>query len=194
MQRVSAFVLVLLALAAVRAEAQQALGVGLGAVGGYYWLEGDDFEEVDPGPGVEGALRISLFNRLQLGGGAHFSRHRIDFLDTDVDVVMIFAEPRLTFGREWPRVAPFIAGRVGYALQSADVRTTGGRVEVDAAGYVVGGVAGLEFPLNRHVALEFSGTYYWISLGEAEVSGTPLTLPEASGAAIGARGGLNLHF
>ena len=29
------------------AQAQQALGLGLGVLGGYYWLEGDDFEEVD---------------------------------------------------------------------------------------------------------------------------------------------------
>lgn len=194
MRRLPVLGLIILALSPAAAHAQQALGIGLGVVGGYYWLEGDDFEEVDAGPGVEGALRISLFNRLQLGGGAHLSRHRLDFLDTDVDVLMIFAEPRLTFGREWPSIAPFIAGRVGYALQSADVRTSGGRVEVDAAGYVVGGVAGLELPLNRYVAVELSGSYYWISLGEAEVSGTPLTLPEASGAAIGARGGLNLHF
>mgnify|MGYP006184966415 CR=1 FL=1 len=194
MIRVVCAVLLCGALAPGLAHSQQALSLGVGAAGGYYWLEGDDFEEVDAGLGVEGVVRLGLFERLELGGGVHWSRHGIDFLETEVDVLVIFAEPRLSFRRESPGVAPFLSGRVGYALQSAEIRTQGGAVEVDAAGYLLGGVAGLEFPLNRNVAFELSGSYYWLSLQEAEVSGTPLMLPEASGHALGVRAGINLRL
>jgi hypothetical protein len=67
-------------------------------------------------------------------------------------------------------------------------------VEVDATGYVLGGVVGLEFPLSRHFALEVSSSYYWISLGEAEVTGIQITLPESRGHALGIRAGLSLTF
>jgi hypothetical protein len=126
MKSLSMLAVLLLLMAAVgAADAQQAVRAGLSGVGGYYLLEGDDFEEVDHGFGAEGVLRFTLLNRLQLGGGVHWSRHRIDFLDTDVSVMVIFAEPRLTFARESPQVAPFLAGRAAYALQSADVRFDG---------------------------------------------------------------------
>jgi hypothetical protein len=190
----AALALLVLVLSTDRGHGQDAVRVGLGTVGGYYTLEGDDFEEVGAGFGVEGVLRLSLFERLQLGGGVHWSRHRLDFLDTDLSVLVIFAEPRLSFARESPRVAPFLAGRVGYALQSAELRAQGTRIEVDAAGYLLGAVAGLEFPLTRNFALEGSASYYWLSFGEAEVSGLPIRLPESSGHALGIRAGLSFYF
>jgi hypothetical protein len=181
-------------LAVTPGHAQQAIRVGLAGVGGYFMLEGDDFEEVDDGFGAEGVLRLSLLNRLQVGGGVHWSRHHLGFLQSDLSVLVIFAEPRLTFARESPRVVPFVAGRIGYALQSTEIRTQGGQIEVDAAGYLLGAVAGLEFPLTSNLALETSGSYYWISLREGEVSGLPITLPEARGHALGIRAGISLSF
>jgi hypothetical protein len=192
--RTLSLVLLLCVFSTDAGDAQQAVRVGFSAVGGYYTLEGDDFDEVDAGFGAEGVLRLSLLNRLQLGGGVHVSRHRVDFLDTDVQVLVIFAEPRLTFARESPRVVPFLAGRVGYALQSAEVRAQGTRLELDAAGFLLGAIAGLEVPLSRSVALEGSASYYWLSFGEAEVTGFPVTLPESSGHALGIRAGVNLYF
>lgn len=175
-------------------QAQQAIRIGLGAVGGYYTIEGDDFEEADPGFGAEGILRLTLLERLQLGGGVHWSRHRVDVLNTDLDVLVAFAEGRLTFARESPNIAPFIAGRVGYALSSTEIRVQGLEVEADAAGYLLGAIAGLEFPLGEHLALEGSASYYWLSFGETELSGSPITLPESRGHALGIRAGLNLYF
>lgn len=173
------------------AEAQRAFGLQAGVAAGYFTLQGEEFERAEDDFGAEAVIRLTLLERLQLGAGAHVSSHRVDVFDADLDVLVVFAEPRLTFARELPGFAPFVAGRVGYALQSTEVTVDDRGVEADAAGFMIGGVAGVEIPLGRVVAIEPSISYYHLSFDELEIDGTGQTLPQTEGGALGFRIGLN---
>lgn len=183
-----AALLLVFALGSGTAAAQD---VEVAAAAGWYDPTGDDFENTDPGAGVDGVVRFRTTDRLSLGAGLQWNSHAVPFSDDDWSVLSVFAEPRLLLLDRSRSVNPFVSVRAGWMRQAVDLSDGSERT---ASGFGVGGFAGALLRITDRVGVEASVPAYYLSFGDYEVDGVEQAGTESSGGVWGARLGLVLAF
>lgn len=181
----------LLLVFAVGSGTAAAQDVEAAASAGWYDPTGGDFENTDPGPGVDGAVRVRATDRFSVGGGVQWNSHAVPFSDDDWSVLAVFAEPRLLLlSRDRP-VTPVVSARAGWMRQAVD-RDDGS--ERTASGFGLGGFVGALFQVTDRVGLEAAVPAYYLSFGDFEVDGVEEADTESSGGVWGGRIGLVVAF
>lgn len=163
----------------------QEISVSLG--GGWYQPGGEDFDDTDGGPGVHGAVGFGLTESLELGLGAQWSRHAVDFSSDDYDVIAVYAEPRLYLGAGGP-LRPFVAGRLAWVRQGIAVEG----VDRNADGFGGAAEVGAALGLGSSVALEGGASLALLSFGDFQTDRNTLDGTDSSGRALGFRLGLRV--
>jgi hypothetical protein len=78
--------IVLLSTSVTAQELPVPAGFGIGATGGYYTLNGDDFEGTDAAFGFEGYLRYTAPAGFQILAGVHYSSHDTEGVEDNLSV------------------------------------------------------------------------------------------------------------
>jgi hypothetical protein len=178
-----ALLLVCLAPGPLRA---QEVSFSLGA--GWYQPGGADFDETDGGVGYHASAAMALTERVEVGVGAQWSIHGVDFSDDDYDIVGVFVEPRAWFGPEGT-VRPYLAARLAWVRESIAVE----RVSRAADGIGGAGEVGLAVALTPTVQLEGGVSFALLSFGDFETDAGTLSGTESSGRAVGVRLGVRVR-
>jgi len=177
----------LVAVGALPTRAQQPLELSI--AGGWLNPGGGDFAETHAGFGGDVAVRVPTGQRYTLGGGAHWSRHGVDFAEDAYDVLAVFAEPRVLLGSGGAGARPFVAGRVAWVRESITVDTQD-RV---ANGLGVGLLVGVVVPLSEAVDVEGGVGGYHLAFGDFSSAGAGLGIDGGSGRALAVRLALNVR-
>jgi hypothetical protein len=171
-------------LAAVPVDAQAPI-FSLG--GGWYQPGGEDFDDTDGGAGVHGSVGFGLTETLELGLGAQWSRHAVEFSSDDYDVIAVYAEPRLQLG-SGGLLRPFVAGRLAWVRQGIAVEG----VDRSADGFGGAAEVGASLGLGSSVALEGGVSLGLLSFGDFQTDRNTLEGTDSSGRALGFRLGLRV--
>lgn len=120
------------------------------------------------GVGFEGQLRYTPRSLWSGGIGVRYSTHASG--EEQIDITGIFFEPRYTIDIGSDRAAPYVAGRVAFLMQSADLLDPdgGGLFSVSSSGFGVGGGVGLLVRLTSRVNVDAGAALVNQGFGDAE--------------------------
>jgi hypothetical protein len=169
--------IIALALAGTPAMAQAPVkpGLGLGLVGGYYSLGGDDFTGTDAGFGGEASVRFGVSPAWSILGGVGISSH--DVSGETLINLRISAEPRYMFHMPSSPITPFLGVRAAWTQSSATVAGD----DYSQTGYIIGGTGGVQIRMSPKLLFEGAVTFAAASFGDFDVNGTTLSGSDASG-------------
>lgn len=170
-----------------QAASAQSLQLGLGT--GWYVPGGADFEDTEPGVGLDAAAALDLNDRLSLGLGVQWSRHGVDFSGDDYDVVALSVQPRAYLAGDDDTTRPFVAARLAWLRKSIRI----GSASRAATGLGAAVDVGLEVPLTSSWALEGAVSAAVLSFDDFETDGAELAGTESSGWALGLRLGVRIR-
>lgn len=158
----------------------QAVDLSLGL--GWYNPGGDDFENTDSGIGIDGAVHMSVSERLRLGAGVQWNQNAVPFSSDDWSVWSVFVEPQLELNSSGG-ATPFVALRAAWMRQAVDV-TAGERT---ANGFGGGALVGVRVPLAPSVSIAVAAPIYSVWFGDYSVDGTANPETDSSGQIVGLR-------
>lgn len=171
---VSVLAIALLGAGVASAHAQSARRFSLQASALYVGMFGSAFEGVKNGGGFEAQARYNP-SAFSIGAGFQASVHSMD-LDGSNETVNFaggFVEPRYVIDVGSPKAAPYVAARIAYLRQTADVTISGTSVHLSAGGTQLNVGGGVLARLSPSVNLDVGATYGRIHFAEvkAEVPG-----------------------
>ena len=181
------FVAVLFALTLVGATVSAAQ-VGIGVSGQYLSLNGNDFDGIDAGFGVEGNVMFAVAPAIKVGASGQWSTH--DAGGDNVSLLGIFGEGRYLFTMAG-KATPYIGARGGWTQASSDVTGLG---SLKASGFAFGGGVGVMIAMTPTLAIDVNGMFHSVSLGDAKVDGTTVPDSKSSGTALQIRAGINFKL
>ncbi len=166
---VSVLAIALLGVGVASAQAQSARRFSLQASALYVGMFGSAFEGVKDGAGLEvqGRYNPSAFS---IGAGFQASAHSMDF-DGSSETVNFgggFIEPRYVIDIGSPQAAPYVAARIAYLRQTADVSVSGTPVHLSAGGTQLNLGGGVLARLSPAVNLDIGATYGRIHFAEVK--------------------------
>ncbi len=148
----------------------QVSGIGVG-------VQGEAYEGLSSGPGLEAQVRLTP-SVWSFGLGLQASTHSIDLGDgssEDVALAGIFLEPRRVIDVGSSTFAPYVSARLSFLQQSLELDAgNGSTVSASASGAQINGGGGLLFRLSPRVNLDLGATYGLINFGDVVVSATGL--------------------
>jgi hypothetical protein len=165
-------------------ETALAPGLGMGGSFGMRSLGGEANAQLARGTGWEIHLSGATRGGLYVRGGMSLSKHGVEGESTAWQYRSFFVEPRWFALSLSPRIAPFVAGRVGRVSEKVPGRTW----ELKASGLTWGGGAGMLFRAAPQISLEagvliggsrfddydFVGEFAWKDCLDGLDAGTPL--------------------
>ena len=192
----AAVVLALVAASAPLAAQQTSPASRLSLEGGalYATVEGDDFEDIEPGVGfdLQGRYRFSAFS---LGAGWQRTVHDITDISDEAIVTAFYVEPRYTIPATLSSFTPFLTARIGRVMQSVETVVVGvGEGELESSGLLIGGGIGLDYALTAIARVNVSTSFAHVSFGDVELDGDEIPDTEASGSSVILRAGLAFSF
>jgi hypothetical protein len=161
-----------MALAAMPAAGQSAQRWSLQVSGISVGAQGDAYDGLSNGTGVEMQVRLtpSLWS---FGAGFQYSMHTFDDAaigEQDVTLTGVFFEPRRVFDVGSSSYAPYLSARISVLQQAADFNIQGTTVSASATGTQVNGGGGVLLRLSPRVNLDLGATYGLINFADVEVS------------------------
>ncbi len=183
-----ALTFVLCALLVPADAAAQEDGLGFEANIGYSWLNGDLGRAIKGGPMGEldffmhtGSFRFGL-------GGNYTSMNPEDPSAKNVTKAGVYGLIQYMIETE-SRTRPYVQGRAGYVRMDSD-QFFGG--EYGQEGFEFGFVGGIEYPLSKVIALDFTAIFSFLSMGDATVNGLPVLGAPDSGSTIALLAGVTV--
>jgi hypothetical protein len=154
------------------AGAQAAQRYSFQASGLYTALNGDAYENISNGVGVEAQLRINP-SALSFGAGFQYTHHDIDepsgLIEGTVTLWGAFFEPRYVVNTGSNIFAPYFASRLAVLRQNLDVDTGGGTsATAHATGVQLNVGGGVLWAMTPRLNLDIGATYGYIKFGEPE--------------------------
>ncbi len=180
----STVVLVSLSAASTSLSAQSAHRWSLQASGLYVGVYGDAYEGLSNGAGFEAQVRYTP-SAFSLGIGVQSSLHDVTVAGFQtVSLAGAFIEPRYVLDIGSDRAAPYVAARVSYLRQQADVTELGETFALTADGTQLNGGGGVLVRLSPRLNLDIGATYGAITFEDVVItnsSGATVTVPGSSG-------------
>jgi len=170
MRRFLAISLLLITLlGAASAHAQSAQRFSLQASGLYVGVFGSAFEGVKNGGGFELQARYNP-SAFSIGAGYQASVHTMAFNGADETLGFAggFIEPRYVIDVGSASAAPYVAARIAYLKQTADVSIQGTPVHLSAGGTQLNLGGGALIRLSRVVNLDLGATFGRIHFAEVK--------------------------
>ena len=130
---------------------------------GYSAIGGIDTDLVKPGATLEGSVRYN-FGFVQVAGGLRVSTHSFRNVNHRYKTFLPFLEFRKHIMIGTQRWYPFLAGRVGYALESMVEAGATFR----ASGPAIGASVGIRYQANSTIGLELGTSYDYFDFGDYE--------------------------
>lgn len=139
----------------------------------------------DWGPRFEGSVRYTWPSGFHVAAGGAYSLLKTDnvqgfTVDTNRDVVSIFADGRLYLNMAAPSVAPYIGARAGYLHHSVntEVPGTSQQLKVSGNGWEFAGLVGILARISDSIEFESYLSFGLAPLGKADVTVGDTTLQE----------------
>ena len=165
----SVLLLTLLALGATSARAQTARRFSVQASALYVGVFGSAFDGVGNGAGfeVQGRYNPSAFS---IGVGFQASAHTMTFEGSSEDLSFAggFVEPCYVIDLGSPKAALYVAARIAYLQQTADMTLSGSTVHLSAGGTQLNIGGGALVRLSPAVNLDLGATLGRIHFGQVE--------------------------
>jgi hypothetical protein len=161
-----------LTLVATGAQSQSAQRWSLQVSGLSVAAQGEAYEGLSNGVGLEGQIRFTP-GIWSFGVGLQYSAHDLAFDDGSTETVSLagaFIEPRRIIDAGSSTVAPYISGRLAILQQSIDMSIQGTAISASASGAQINGGGGVLFRLSPRVNLDLGATYGLINFGDVEVN------------------------
>lgn len=162
----------LLAAPAAGLGAQSAQRFSLQGSALYVRVSGDAYEELENGIGFEAQARFNP-GALSIGAGYQRSSHGLDagtLGDIDVALAGPFIEPRWVVPVAFRSAAPYLAARIAFLKQSADIEVEGTPLSLEAGGTQINLGGGVLVRLSRTVNLDLGVTFGRIAFDDVEIS------------------------
>lgn len=189
--------LVLIASPAAAEQGDQYFGGNLG----YFALQGDDYEAIEAGFGLNGLYRRDMNNDWSLSGIIQWNKHGIDGADDDnVSVLAFGIEPRKSFSTNNPIMRPFVGARAAYLRQGAEVTVVdpvtlqSSNADLSASGWAFGLVGGIAWQVNPKMSFETNINWNAVSFGDIELDGDSINGTDSSGRGLSFTTGLVFAF
>lgn len=169
---------------ATPASAQSAHRWSLQASGLYVGVMGSAYEGLSNGAGFEAQVRYNP-SAFSIGLGYQTSSHELNVQGFDkVNLAGGFIEPRYVLDIGSDRAAPYLAARLAYLQQKADIVEAGETYTLTADGTQINGGGGILVRLSPRVNLDLGLTFGAINFEDVVVSnslGQSVTVTGSSG-------------
>ncbi|MBL0169695.1 MAG: outer membrane beta-barrel protein [Gemmatimonadaceae bacterium] len=165
-------------------SAQSAHRWSLQASGLYVGVYGDAYTGLSNGAGFEAQVRYNP-SAFSLGVGYQSSVHDLNVQGfKTVDLSGPFVEPRFVLDIGSDRAAPYLAARVAYLTQQADITDLGDTYTLTANGTQINGGGGVLVRMTPRVNLDIGATFGAINFEDVVVTnsaGATVTVNGSSG-------------
>ena len=157
----------------------------------YVLVTGDVGDSLDGGPGVELAALYQLGEvPLRLGGGAGYSRHKIQEEDGFAHRYDVFAVAELLLFSEETEMIPYVQGRAGWMQLSNSLDG----ISTKVSGLELGALVGVDMPVAESISIDVSGQFSWFTGGDLNIDGISVPGTSRSGSLFAIRAGAFFFF
>jgi hypothetical protein len=150
-------------------------GFGFGVTGGVVSLS-PEIDTREYGPGLDGFVRYTFSNGVQVLGGASWATVNVENVDDKRDLVALFVDGRFLLNNV-SSLAPYIGVRASYTQHKLKTVINTIPTEVKGDGWIFSGVVGLLARLGERMAFEADLMFGIAPFNDVEINGE--TLPES---------------
>ena len=160
----------------------------IGFVVGHVTADGKDFSGTKGATGFSGTVRYIVHGHLGLGVGIHYSDHALESVSPHLHIRVLYAEGRYLAPLRRSRVTVFGGPRGGWAHEDITSST------LRADGWVLGGLAGLDWRFAPQLGAELQLSETAIHLGDLSGGGGVISGSKVSGSSFGIEAGFVVRF